>query len=164
MLTFKSIHFKLTEGFAPLPVYRFTIEHSGKVSFFGKANVNKFGSYTWTIAERELQQLQEALDKVDYFNLRKNESNKIMSCCATCITKVELKDGSAREIEHYLQDDDEWPRALSRFESQLERIVGVYKYITDRTVYLHELVKKNRVERRYRVTDVATVSRSGEKH
>lgn len=130
---FRTIRLERTSCLGICPVYKLTIEHTGKVTFHGFAHVDTIGVLNCVLDTKTLTKLNEAIAKYDYFNIKRlaNSETMIMcTCMPNCISSIEMMDGQKRTISHYLDDDcDIWPRVLWRFERRLERIVSIKDFV-----------------------------------
>lgn len=133
-LTFKTIQLERTMCYGDCPVYKVSVHHSGRVTFTGNMFVEKLGRHIWYLENEAMTKLSKALIKCDYFNLQKIELDEMVWCTDMpyCNTSIELIDGTKRKIEHYLQDPDEWPKALIKFEEEIDKIIGVEDYVVSR--------------------------------
>jgi len=129
---FKSIKLERTMCFGSCPVYKVSIHHSGRVTYTGEMFVEQEGRHVWYIDQTAINKLNKALKKCDYFNLEKENGIPWCTDLPFCNTMVEMQDGTKRKIEHYLNEPDEWPMALRRFEEQVDTIIGVKKYVGNR--------------------------------
>jgi hypothetical protein len=126
---FKTIKLERTMCYGTCPVYLVSIHYSGRVTYTGKDWVEKSGRHIWKLDNKSIDKLSKALLKSDYFNIQKNDSSFMCTDMPYCITNIEMMDGTKRKIEHYLQEPDEWPVALLKFEKQIDKIIGVKEYV-----------------------------------
>ncbi|WP_430811619.1 MULTISPECIES: DUF6438 domain-containing protein [unclassified Carboxylicivirga] len=131
---FKTIKLERTMCYGTCLVYLVSIHYSGRVTYTGKDWVKKTGRHIWKLDSKSIDKLSKALLKSDYFNLKKEEGMVWCTDMPFCITTIEMMDGTKRKIEHYLQEPDEWPKALLRFEKQIDKIIGVKNYVGDENV------------------------------
>jgi hypothetical protein len=110
------------------PVYTVTVDEHGKVRWNGRDFVKEKGKRSWTIPEAKVKLLNELLTKYDLLNI--NSSMYIVIDyygVASCITTAVFKDGSRKQVLHYMRDDGN-PASLSDLENRIEAILGVSKY------------------------------------
>lgn len=111
------------------PVYKLSIHHSGRVTYTGEWYVEQTGRHIWYLEQIEINKLNKALANCDYFNIKKEEGIEWCTDLPFCITSIEMQNGTKRKIEHYLNEPDEWPAALLKFEELVDKLVGIAKYI-----------------------------------
>jgi len=126
-IPFKTITLERTECFGSCPSYKVNIDHSGEITYTGNNYVEKLGIHIWEVDQKTIVKIAKALENADYFNLKKLEYEYLISTTDTpfCKTSVELFSGEIRSIAHDLQEQDEWPVQLRRFEKRIDNILGI---------------------------------------
>ena len=94
---FKSIKLQRTPCYGSCPVYEVEVFANGKVKFIGEMFVKKIGPHFWKLDSGKIELLNQLICKYDYFNIAEQELNIIMSCSPSCITTIELQDGTKDE-------------------------------------------------------------------
>lgn len=107
------------------PEYSVKIDNTGQVLYNGVSYVEKVGIFEWVIDEKIIKKLNDSIIKYDYFKLKKKPGVIFCTDMPYCITQIELESGKKRKINHYLQDYDEWPVELRKFEEKIDKLVGI---------------------------------------
>lgn len=124
------------------PIYRVEVNVTGKVVWEGIEYVSKMGRHEWTIGKEKIDKLNALINS---FGFRIYEYSPSDECFATdhpnCITQIEFQDGHIKEIDHYLGylwglDD------LTKFENDLEKIIGTKKYVKE-PLYIYQVTLKD---------------------
>ncbi len=134
---FKHITLERTMCLGTCPDFKVSIHWHGKVRYLGRMYVEETGVHRWQLEPSQIEAINRLIKKTNYFELK---STPQMWCTdmPSCITTVEMKDGRKREIDHYLQDEDEWPKALRYFERRLEEIIRLQPYVGENLDLMYE--------------------------
>jgi len=126
---FKILHMKRTGCYGPCPAYTVCVDEYGDVRWDGRDFVKEEGKTIWAISGEKVKLLNKLLTKYDLLNLDREEFPTVRVTCADyCIITAVFKDGSRKQIEHYLGGDGK-PAALSRLENRIDAILGVSEYV-----------------------------------
>ncbi len=112
----------------PCPAYEVRVWGTGEVAYLGEAHVHSAGVHRWRISERRLQRLAEAFKKARYSRLEDSYTSREFTDAPGCVTSIEYEDGSIKTVDHY-HGDPSAPKALTELEDEIDRIVGVERYI-----------------------------------
>ena len=110
--------FKIRETpcFGKCPVYEMEIYKSGLVNYKGQMNVDKVGEYTKTITKKEVEDLIDLFNDIDFFALE-DEYQGLMTDLPTVYTTFNYE-GKSKTIENYHGAPDE----LRQLENALRRV------------------------------------------
>jgi hypothetical protein len=126
----KRLTIERTPCFGFCPVYSASVSESGEVEFYGQDYVAKKGHYKWNIDLKILDKLFTYLQKRGFFGLNDNYNRCDYTCNASCITSVQLRDGTIKKIDHY-HGDTTAPQILKTIENKIDLMLGLYEYIED---------------------------------
>ena len=98
------------------------------MSYFGEAHVARTGAHRWKISERRLERLAEAFKRARYSRLEDRYTSREFAGAPSCLTSIEYEDGSSRSVDHY-HGDPSAPDALTDLEDEIDRILGVERYM-----------------------------------
>ena len=113
------------------PVYKVKINANGSVKLAQKEPFDyPINHQKWTITTKKIEELNKIIHKYGYFTLKKNIDNlHFATDHAYCITKIELQDGTKRNIEHYL-GDNVYPKRLTTIENGIDRLIETEIYLS----------------------------------
>jgi hypothetical protein len=117
-----------TPCFGFCPVYSASVRETGEVEFHGQDYVAKKGHYTWSIDPKVLDKLFTYLQKKGYFELGDNYNRCDYTCNPSCITSIQLRDGTTKKIDHY-HEDTTAPHILTTMENKIDSMLGLHEYI-----------------------------------
>ena len=123
----KQISIERTMCYGECPVYKATLYASGRVVYDGKYFVAKEGRNEWKITNEKVEELFKYLIKRGIFKLNDNYTSHELTCQASCITKIKLKDGTKKTIEHYFGDSSA-PKLLTTIENKIDHLLGTPEY------------------------------------
>ena len=126
MSLFKKIMLERTGCLGPCPVYRVEISGDGAVTYTGEAFVRKEGEHNWKIFQGQIDQLNEALDRYDFFAIPEYETDIHVTDAPSCILRVVMADGRER-ITVNGAAEGRYPERLNDLQSEIDRIVGTEK-------------------------------------
>jgi hypothetical protein len=126
----KRLTIERTECFGTCPVYSASVSETGEVEFYGQDYVEKKGHYKWNIDPKVLDKLFNYLQKRGYFELKDNYNRSDYTCNPSCITGVQLRDGTIKTIDHYYGDTTA-PHILTTIENKIDLMLGLHEYIED---------------------------------
>jgi hypothetical protein len=124
----KKITLRRTPCRGPCPAYEVTVWGTGEVAYLGEAHVHTAGVHRWRISERRLQRLAEAFERARYSRLEDSYTSREFADAPGCVTSIEYEDGSFKTVDHY-HGDPSAPDTLTELEDEIDRIVGVERYI-----------------------------------
>jgi Domain of unknown function (DUF6438) len=130
---FQSITLSRSDCYGKCPVYKLTVLANGKVQYVGSENVKVLGKAKSTLSKSQLEQLQEAINKVNYLSLKNqyHESDKDCGIWATDSSSANITivfaTNQKKNISHDLGCSD--PRQLTLFEYEIDRIVNTAQWI-----------------------------------
>jgi hypothetical protein len=124
MIPFKSIKLKRTPCYGCCPVYEVEVLADGTVNFVGEMFVEKIGPHFWMLEAEKIELLNQLICKYDFFNIKEINTYKRMTCMPSCITTIELQDGTKRTIENDYGENI-YPRLLETFENRLDQVIGI---------------------------------------
>jgi len=107
------------------PVYKLTIYRDGRVEYRGLSFVKQRGSAVAYLERRQLDELDDAFRRAQYFDLDANYTHEAGSF--TTITSYRLQ-GRTKTIWHD-SNDPHAPRALSDAESWIDFTVDIERWI-----------------------------------
>lgn len=125
---FKKIYLERTMCYGDCPIYKLFITSKGNVHLTQEhywGGILKMRK--WKLGQEELKKLNGIIYKYGYFGIKKGPFSEGATDMPFCITKIELKDGRKREIEHYL-GDNVYPKRLTTIENGIDKIVGIKDY------------------------------------
>ena len=127
---FKTIYLERTLCDGDCPVYKVKINADGTVKLTREHHLNgSVNSQKWTIDTEKIEELNRIIHKYGYFSLKKNTENLFFATDHPyCITKIELRDGTKRKIEHYL-GDNVYPKRLTTIENWIDRLIETEIYL-----------------------------------
>jgi len=125
LIHFRRITLERTACFGECPVYTLEFLADGTVNYYGEMFVEKTGEHTWKIDQKAINKLNEAIGKYNYFELEEDipEEFSETTCQPSCITSVELQDGTYRKI-HNDYGSSYYPKELKRFEDLVDEVAG----------------------------------------
>lgn len=115
------------------PVYLLKIKANGQVILKQDRNYDKWTrEVSWQIDQGKINKINQILHKYGYFTLKKTEKEFITSATdhPSCITKIELQNGTKRKIDHYLGDHI-YPKRLTTIENWIDKAAGVKDFLKD---------------------------------
>ena len=116
-----------TACFGTCPVYSLTIRGDGTVVYDGKEFVEVKGTTETTISQDQVDQLISEFEKVDYFSLNDNYTERTITDAPTVITSIRLN-GKIKTIKHY-HGDLSAPEKLAELEDRIDEIVNSDQWI-----------------------------------
>ncbi|MFC2005424.1 DUF6438 domain-containing protein [Chloroflexota bacterium] len=116
-----------TACFGFCPVYTLTIHGDGTVVYEGKDFVKTKGRAEITITKEKVKQLVSAFEKIDFFSLNDNYTERTITDAQSVITSITV-DGKTKTIEHY-HGDFNAPEELSELEDMIDEIVNSEQWI-----------------------------------
>ena len=116
-----------TACFGTCPVYSLTIRGDGTVVYDGKEFVEVKGTTETTISQDQVDQLISEFEKVDYFSLNDNYTERTITDAPTVITSIRLN-GKIKTIKHY-HGDLSAPEELAELEDRIDEIVNSAQWI-----------------------------------
>jgi hypothetical protein len=111
------ITFQKTACFGQCPVYTLEIFTDGNITFNGKKNIDKIGTYKKTISQAEVEGLISAFLNADFFNLNKEYTAKKTDLPTTLISFA------YQGRMHWVKDYADAPQVLKNLEKMIEDIV-----------------------------------------
>jgi len=127
MNKFKRIKLFQKPGSAGSEWYDLTIYDNGKIKYHGQAFVKFMGDYEWQISKIEIDKINKLIEKYDYMNIKHSKNLCSVTDTAGCQTIVYLKNGKKKDID-YIEDENNWPKKVNKFQNELKKIINVYKY------------------------------------
>lgn len=123
-----TITLERTACFGSCPVYRVSVLPSGEVTYEGKAHVRQMGSASGQIPQRQLDALQEEIDRSGYFSFAPRYTSGEPACgryatdAPSVITSVTLG-GRTHRVEHDYGCGSA-PGALVVLEQRIDEVLG----------------------------------------
>lgn len=111
------IELKRTPCYGSCPVYTFKIDKNGKGLFDGVENVERIGSFSFSLSQDELTELENAFLQVDFYQLKNIYDGLVSDLPTTYITYN--KDGNRKKIMDYYGA----PEELRTLENRIETLV-----------------------------------------
>ncbi|MEE9460467.1 MAG: DUF6438 domain-containing protein [Bacteroidales bacterium] len=111
------IELKRTPCYGFCPVYTLKIDKNGKGLFDGVENVEKIGSFSFSLSYDELVELDNAFLQVDFYQLRNIYDAQVSDLPTTYITYN--KDGNRKKIMDYYGA----PEELRTLENRIQTLV-----------------------------------------
>ena len=111
------IELKRTPCYGSCPVYTLKIDKNGKGLFDGVENVEKIGSFSFSLSYDELVELDNAFLQVDFYQLRNIYDAQVSDLPTTYITYN--KDGNRKKIMDYYGA----PEELRTLENRIQTLV-----------------------------------------
>ena len=111
------IELKRTPCYGFCPVYTLKIDKNGKGLFDGVENVEKIGSFSFSLSQDELVALENAFLQVDFYQLKNIYDGLVSDLPTTYITYN--KDGNRKKIMDYYGA----PEELRTLENRIETLV-----------------------------------------
>ncbi len=108
------------------PIYKLTIDETGKVLFEGKEFVSHIGKKEFFIGKNKVRELISAFDKAQFFSLRDNYEGGPTDA-PSAITSITI-DGRTKTISHYGASPDA-PKELTELENKIDAIAAIPKLI-----------------------------------
>src|SRR5262245_14891779 len=109
------------------PSYKLTIAADGTVVFEGRVYVKQKGTTIKSaISQEQLKQLIAEFERVKFFSLEDDYSNKRLSCRTdypSAFTSIRIN-GKSKRIDHYLGcGEPEVPKEITELEDKIDEIV-----------------------------------------
>ena len=111
------IELKRTPCYGYCPVYTIRIAQTGKGLFEGVENVEKTGTFTFTLRQEELVDLENAFQRIDFYRLQNIYYAEVSDLPTTYITYN--KGGKRKKIMDYYGA----PEELRSLENRIENLV-----------------------------------------
>ena len=111
------IELKRTPCYGFCPVYTLKIDKNGKGLFDGVENVEKIGSFSFSLSYDELVELDNAFLQIDFYQLRNIYDAQVSDLPTTYITYN--KDGNRKKIMDYYGA----PEELRTLENRIQTLV-----------------------------------------
>ena len=111
------IELKRTPCYGSCPVYTLKIDKNGKGLFDGVENAERIGSFSFSLSQDELTELENAFLQVDFYQLKNIYDGLVSDLPTTYITYN--KDGNRKKIMDYYGA----PEELRTLENRIETLV-----------------------------------------
>ena len=116
-----------TPCYGTCPVYTLTLFGDGKVVYEGKDFTKIRGRAETTISQAKIEQLVSEFEKIKYFSLNDNYTERTITDAPSVITSITI-DGKTKSIEHY-HGDFSAPETLTQLEDKIDKIVNSDQWI-----------------------------------
>lgn len=121
-----------TVCFGFCPIYRLTVYGDGRVEYEGDRNVDVEGLQTSTLTPEQVQELVDAYQAADYFNLKDDYTAPVTDLPST-ITSVTIE-GQTKVITNYggcMEFDaaEKAPQALCDFEAKIDSVTNSAQWV-----------------------------------
>lgn len=127
---FRRIFLARTPCNGPCPVYKLEIYPNGQVNYLGEYFVKVEGFNSWQIDAQTVKELNELIEKHDYFNIKEQMVTVRTTDSPGCITEISMEDGRKRKIKNDY-GCNKWPPKLKTFENSIDKIVNSGQYAND---------------------------------
>jgi hypothetical protein len=94
---FRRIFLARTACFGHCPVYKLEIYPNGQVNYLGEIFVKIEGFKSWQIDTQAVKELNDLIEKYDYFNIKEQIVTIITTDSPGCITEIIMEDGSKKK-------------------------------------------------------------------
>ena len=128
---FRRIFFARTPCYGPCPVYKLEIYPNGRVNYSGEHRVRVEGFKSWQIDAQAVQELNNLIEKYDYFNIKEQMVTMMSTDSPSCITEIIMEDGRKRKIRND-HGCNQWPPKLRAFENRIDRIINSAEYVEEK--------------------------------
>ncbi|MFC1946547.1 DUF6438 domain-containing protein [Chloroflexota bacterium] len=109
------------------PVYTITIFGNGTVQYEGKEHVQTMGNQETEISEDKIRQIVEEFEKIDYFSLNDEYTERTITDAPSAITSITMN-METKTIKHY-HGDFSAPEELTELEDKIDEIVNSEQWI-----------------------------------
>jgi hypothetical protein len=129
---FRRIFLARTACYGHCPVYKLEIYPNGQVNYLGEIFVKVEGFKSWQIDAQAVKNLNNLIEKYDYFNIQENSSLNYTesSDSPSCITEITMEDGRKRKIKNDY-GCNKWPLKLKAFANRIDRIANSAQYVEE---------------------------------
>ncbi len=124
---FDKITLSRTACYGFCPIYDLEISADGNVDYTGKGFVSVNGNVSWKLDNEQIKQLNEIIQRYDYFNIKTRKITSSHTDAPGCITSVKMNDGRFRKINNYY-GDNKYHGKLRRFERRIDEITGADRF------------------------------------
>nr|MBP7654307.1 hypothetical protein [Candidatus Dependentiae bacterium] len=124
---FEKIKLSRTACYGPCPIYDLEISADGNVDYTGNGFVSVNGNVSWKLDTEQIKQLNEIIQRYDYFNIKARKITSSHTDAPGCITSVKMKDGRFKKINNYY-GEDKYHGKLRRFEWRIDEITGADRF------------------------------------
>lgn len=125
---FKRIFLARTPSYGPCPVYKLEIYPNGQVIYFGEHRVKVEGLKSWKIDKQAVKELNNLIDKYDYFEIKEQMVTMMSTDSPGCITEIVMEDNRIRRIKNDY-GCNQWPLKLKAFENRIDQIANSAEYV-----------------------------------
>ncbi|MEK7254737.1 MAG: DUF6438 domain-containing protein [Bacteroidota bacterium] len=118
---FQVVGYEKTACFGRCPVYQDKFFSDGKVTWYGRMNVERMGNYEAQVKPEDLRAIREKADEVHFFDFYNEYPTGDRKIADLPSTKIYLRVG---DMEKQVTDTHEAPEKLKEFEKYLEDLIG----------------------------------------
>jgi hypothetical protein len=103
--------------------------------------------WEWKISESKIKRLNQLIETFGYMTYEYKTMEGFATDHPSCITSIEMFDGTFRKVDHYL-GDQLWDNTITEFEIKIDQIAGTGKYVKCQffIFYLHNQSPLQRTE------------------
>ena len=105
------------------PIYKVSVYRDGAVEYHGESFVKVKGDARTELTDAQLGELERAFEAAHYMSLADTYTHEDATDAPTVITSYRIK-----HIAHY-HGDDHAPPELGKLEREIDRIVGIERWI-----------------------------------
>jgi len=120
------INLERTACFGHCPIYKVTLDSTGKVTYYGEMFVAVEGTQYSTLEQEHLLTLVREFERIDFFSLADQYTDRGATDLPSAITTL-IVDGKMKQVNHY-HGDPNAPIKLTELEDKIDELINTAQW------------------------------------